>query len=185
MRYDLKPTAVNAILGEVRKVQSAGTSVISLMRGEPDFRTPTHIVEACTQSLASGRTTYPDNRGERVLRDAVSAKLARDNGVSYDPMSEVLVTTGATLGIYAALMATLRPGPRSASAAKAAVGKAARIVGQGAIQIHGGMGMTDELDVGHYFKRLTALEMLYGTTDHHLRRMMTPSGLRNFAVVLG
>ena len=110
MRYDLKPTAVNAILGEVRSAQAAGASIISLMRGEPDFRTPAHIVEACTESLAAGRTTYPDNRGERALRDAVSAKLARDNGVTYDPMSEVLVTTGATLGIYAALMATLSEG---------------------------------------------------------------------------
>ncbi len=71
----------------------------------------------------------------------------------------------------AALMAALRPEPRSVSAAKAAIGAAARSVGQGAIQIHGGMGMTDELDVGHYFKRLTVLEMLYGSADHHLRRM--------------
>jgi alkylation response protein AidB-like acyl-CoA dehydrogenase len=70
-----------------------------------------------------------------------------------------------------ALMAALRPDPRSISATKAGIGQAARTVGQSAIQIHGGMGMTDELDVGHYFKRLTALEILYGSTDHHLRRM--------------
>jgi alkylation response protein AidB-like acyl-CoA dehydrogenase len=70
-----------------------------------------------------------------------------------------------------ALMAALRGDPRSISAAKAGIGPAARTVGQSAIQIHGGMGMTDELDVGHYFKRLTALEMLYGGADHHLRRM--------------
>jgi aspartate/methionine/tyrosine aminotransferase len=110
MRHDLRPTAVNAILGEVRKVQATGASVISLMRGEPDFRTPAHIVDACTRSLADGRTTYPDNRGERALRDAVAAKLARANGVTYDPLSEVLVTTGATMGIYAALMALLSDG---------------------------------------------------------------------------
>ena len=51
------------------------------------------------------------------------------------------------------------------------IGKAGRFVGQNAVQIHGGMGMTDELNVGHYFKRLMMLETLYGSPDHHLRRM--------------
>jgi alkylation response protein AidB-like acyl-CoA dehydrogenase len=62
-------------------------------------------------------------------------------------------------------------GPRAVSAAKAATGKYARAVAEGAVQIHGGIGMTDELDVGHYFKRLILLETLYGSPDHHLRRM--------------
>jgi alkylation response protein AidB-like acyl-CoA dehydrogenase len=56
------------------------------------------------------------------------------------------------------------------SAAKAYVGKALRFVGQNAIQLHGGMGMTDEMAIGHYFKRATVLEGLFGSTDHHLRR---------------
>jgi alkylation response protein AidB-like acyl-CoA dehydrogenase len=55
------------------------------------------------------------------------------------------------------------------SAAKVAIGNAARFVGQQAVQIHGGMGMTDELDVSHYFRRLTAFELRGGTTDWHLR----------------
>ena len=55
------------------------------------------------------------------------------------------------------------------SAAKVSIGQAARFVGQQAVQIHGGMGMTDELDVSHYFKRLTAFELRGGTTDAHLR----------------
>ncbi|HEY1706989.1 MAG TPA: acyl-CoA dehydrogenase family protein [Rhizomicrobium sp.] len=59
---------------------------------------------------------------------------------------------------------------KAASAAKAEIGKAGRFVGQGAVQIHGGMGMTDELNVGHYFKRLTMIDALYGSTDHHLKR---------------
>jgi alkylation response protein AidB-like acyl-CoA dehydrogenase len=59
---------------------------------------------------------------------------------------------------------------KAASAAKAEIGKAGRFVGQGAVQIHGGMGMTDELNVGHYFKRLTMIDTLYGSTDHHLKR---------------
>jgi aspartate/methionine/tyrosine aminotransferase len=80
------------------------------MRGEPDFDTPPHIIEAAARAMKGGRTRYPDNRGEIVLRQAVAEKLSRENGVSYDPASEVLVTTGATLGIYSALMALLNEG---------------------------------------------------------------------------
>src|SRR5215510_14045119 len=80
------------------------------MRGEPDLATPGHIVEAAAAAARAGRTRYPDNRGEKTLRDAVAVKLARDNGLSYDPGSEILVTTGATLGIHVALMALLDEG---------------------------------------------------------------------------
>ncbi len=59
---------------------------------------------------------------------------------------------------------------RSVSAAKATVGRAARFVGQQAVQLHGGMGMTEELAIGHYFKRLTAMQFEFGTTDHHIGR---------------
>jgi alkylation response protein AidB-like acyl-CoA dehydrogenase len=59
---------------------------------------------------------------------------------------------------------------RAVSAAKATVSRAARFIGQNAVQLHGGMGMTEELAVGHYFKRLTAIEYEFGTADHHIAR---------------
>jgi alkylation response protein AidB-like acyl-CoA dehydrogenase len=59
---------------------------------------------------------------------------------------------------------------RAVSAAKVTVGRAARFVGQNAVQLHGGMGMTEELAVGHYFKRLTALQYEFGPTDAHRAR---------------
>jgi len=59
---------------------------------------------------------------------------------------------------------------KAASAAKVQIGKACRFVGQNAIQLHGGMGMTDELAIGHYFKRATMIEGAFGNTDHHLAR---------------
>lgn len=59
---------------------------------------------------------------------------------------------------------------RAVSAAKATVGRAARLIGQEAVQLHGGMGMTEELAIGHYFKRLTAIQYEFGTTDQHLAR---------------
>jgi alkylation response protein AidB-like acyl-CoA dehydrogenase len=57
-----------------------------------------------------------------------------------------------------------------AAAAKVQAGRAARLVGQEAVQMHGGMGMTAELPVGHYFKRLTMIDMQFGNADHHQRR---------------
>jgi alkylation response protein AidB-like acyl-CoA dehydrogenase len=59
---------------------------------------------------------------------------------------------------------------RAVSAAKATIGRAARFVGQQAVQLHGGMGMTEELAIGHYFKRLTALQYEFGSTDYHVAR---------------
>lgn len=59
---------------------------------------------------------------------------------------------------------------KAASAAKVRIGQSGRFVGQSAIQIHGGMGMTDELAIGHYFKRLTIIDSEFGNVDHHLKR---------------
>jgi len=59
---------------------------------------------------------------------------------------------------------------KAVSAAKSRVGKAIRSVGQESVQIHGGIGVTNELDVGHYFKRVTALEIMFGNTDYHTER---------------
>ena len=59
---------------------------------------------------------------------------------------------------------------KAASAAKVQIGKAGRFIGQNAVQLHGGMGMTDELNVGHYFKRLTMIDTMFGNVDHHLKR---------------
>ena len=59
---------------------------------------------------------------------------------------------------------------KAVSSAKVRIGQAARFVGQSAIQTHGGMGMTDELAVGSYFKRLSIIESEFGSVDHHMRR---------------
>tara|TARA_R100000005_G_C5003601_1_gene212044 strand:- start:601 stop:1734 length:1134 start_codon:yes stop_codon:yes gene_type:complete len=59
---------------------------------------------------------------------------------------------------------------RSVAAAKAKIGQGAKFVGEQAVQLHGGMGMTDEYSIGHYFKRLMTIEMLLGNTDYHFKR---------------
>jgi aspartate/methionine/tyrosine aminotransferase len=106
----LRPTAVNAVLREVRQLQATGRDLVSLMRGQPDTPTPAHIVEAAQRALRAGRTGYPDNQGEPGLRRAVAERLDRDHGLKYDPDREILATDGATLGLCAALAALVGPG---------------------------------------------------------------------------
>ena len=66
---------------------------------------------------------------------------------------------------------------RSIAAAKVQIGKSLKFVGQQSIQLHGGIGMTMEAKIGHYFKRLTMIENTFGDTDYHLRRVTDAGGL--------
>ena len=82
-----------------------------------------------------------------------------------------------------ALLATIKlaaePAERAkaVSAAKVSIGKACRFVGQAAVQTHGGMGVTDEMRVGHYFKRVTMIDSTFGNVDHHLKRYTALSAM--------
>lgn len=69
---------------------------------------------------------------------------------------------------------------KAVSAAKARVGQAARFVGQQAVQLHGGMGVTDEVAAAHLFKRLSIIETTLGDVDHHLARF---ASLPDFALL--
>jgi pimeloyl-CoA dehydrogenase small subunit len=66
---------------------------------------------------------------------------------------------------------------KAVSAAKIQIGRSGKLVGQQAIQLHGGVGMTMELKVGHYFKRVTMIDTLFGDADHHLARLAEAGGL--------
>jgi pimeloyl-CoA dehydrogenase small subunit len=63
------------------------------------------------------------------------------------------------------------------AAAKVQIGKSGKFIGQQSIQLHGGIGMTQEARIGHYFKRLTMIENTFGDTDYHLRRVTDSGGL--------
>jgi alkylation response protein AidB-like acyl-CoA dehydrogenase len=77
-----------------------------------------------------------------------------------------------SMALRAALMADAEPVARSraASGAKAKIGKCARFVAEQSVQLHGAMGVTEELDIGAYFKRLLAFDTLFGGSAHHYRR---------------
>ncbi|OYU86840.1 MAG: pimeloyl-CoA dehydrogenase small subunit, partial [Burkholderiales bacterium PBB5] len=87
-------------------------------------------------------------------------------------MHLALVQAAALVGATAEALTGLAPArQRAVAAAQVMVALAARSVGQGAVQLHGGMGMTDELAVGHAFKRLTLIEQQGGPLGHHLRQV--------------
>ncbi len=89
-------------------------------------------------------------------------------------MVDMFMATEESVSI--ALLATLKldasdaERAKAVAAAKVSIGRAGRFVGQAAVQIHGGMGVTEEMRVGHYFKRVTMLDSTYGNVDYHLKR---------------
>ena len=97
-------------LSEIRKMfEMAGENSINLGLGEPDFKTPEHIIEAASIAMQEGFTHYTQNMGIPELREAISHKLKIDNGIHTTPES-VLVTVGASEAIYMSMQALIDPG---------------------------------------------------------------------------
>ena len=92
----------------------------------------------------------------------------------------VAMEQARSMALYATMMADSDDDDeraRAMHAAKAEIGRAGKLVGETAIQIHGGVGMTMEYAVGHYFKRMTMIGVAFGDTDHHLRALAAKGGL--------
>ncbi len=102
-------SALTEVMAAARAREQRGERVLHLERGEPDFETPPHIVEALAEAARAGETHYPDPRGTPRLREALVAKLARENGIVCDP-ADVVVTQGGTHGLYLAFQGLLGPG---------------------------------------------------------------------------
>ncbi|HEV2609235.1 MAG TPA: acyl-CoA dehydrogenase family protein [Noviherbaspirillum sp.] len=87
----------------------------------------------------------------------------------------------ATLAAVKVSSADAEERRRTVSAAKARIGQALKFVGQQAVQLHGGMGVTNEVQAAHHFKRLTMIELTLGDTDYHLARFAAQPGFRKAA----
>jgi aminotransferase len=84
--------------------------VINLGTGTPDFPTPAHVIEAAKRALDEGRTQYTAWPGILPLREAIAAKLDRDNGLKVDLQTEIIVTTGVQEALLVTFLALLDPG---------------------------------------------------------------------------
>lgn len=105
----VKPSPTIAVTTKAQELKAAGRDVIGLGAGEPDFDTPQNIKDAAVTAIADGKTKYTAVDGIPELKEAICAKFARDNELTYTP-SQVTVGTGGKQVIYNAFMATLNAG---------------------------------------------------------------------------
>jgi aspartate aminotransferase len=105
----VKPSPTVALTGRVAQLKAEGKDIISLGAGEPDFDTPEHIANAGVEAIRKGFTRYTAVEGIAELKDAISAKFKRDNGLDYK-RSQILVSTGAKQTIFNLILALIDPG---------------------------------------------------------------------------
>jgi aminotransferase len=114
MEHFLNQTVKNLPPSGIRRffdlVVSAGSEVISLGVGEPDFKTPWHVRESAIYALEKGFTSYTENRGLLELRSEIAKKMETDFNLKYNAESEILVTNGVSEGMDLAIRATINPG---------------------------------------------------------------------------
>jgi len=105
----IKPSPTMAITALAAEMKAAGRDVIGLSAGEPDFDTPDHIKAEAIAAINRGETKYTAADGTPVLKKAVAAKFARENGLTYAP-NQITIAAGGKHVIYNAMAATLNQG---------------------------------------------------------------------------
>ena len=129
------------------------------------------IAALCAEAVGAMDELNRTTRDYARLRKQFGVPLAKFQVLQHRMVDMFIAYEQALSMTYLATLALTGDEPERAKAvsgAKVQVGEAAKLIGQQAVQIHGGMGMSDELDVGRYFKRLTAINVQFGTPDHHL-----------------
>ena len=105
----IQPSPTIAMSIKARELKAEGKDIIELAAGEPDFPTPSHIIEAAEEAMSRGETKYTDPDGTPALKKAVCDKFKRDNNLEY-VTAQVTIGTGGKQVLYNALMATLNEG---------------------------------------------------------------------------
>ena len=106
---NVQPSATLKVTGRAKELKRQGKSIISLSAGEPDFKTPKHICDAAIKAIEDGFHGYTMNPGTPELREAICAKLKRDNNLDYDP-SQIICSNGAKQSVGFSLLALINPG---------------------------------------------------------------------------
>lgn len=105
----IKPSPSTSAADRANELRRQGQSIVSLVVGEPDFDTPAHVRQAAAAAIEKGATRYTLMAGTMELRQAIAAKLERENGLTY-ALNEIIATSGAKSAIFSALSITLEPG---------------------------------------------------------------------------
>ena len=105
----IQPSPTLAVSARSKAMRAAGEDVLSFDVGEPDFDTPQHIKDACIAALQSGDTKYTAAAGTPKFRQAISAKLERENGLSYPP-DDIVVSSGGKHSLFNIFQSILNAG---------------------------------------------------------------------------
>ncbi|MEX0609451.1 MAG: pyridoxal phosphate-dependent aminotransferase [Balneolaceae bacterium] len=106
---NLQPSATLKVTGRAKELKRQGKSIVSLSAGEPDFKTPGYICDAAIEAIKNGAHGYTMNTGTPELREAICAKLKRDNNLNYDP-SQIICSNGAKQSVGFSLLALVDAG---------------------------------------------------------------------------
>lgn len=107
--HQMTPSTTLAITAKANAMKAAGEKVVGMSAGEPDFDTPSVIVDACIAALKKGMTRYTPSDGSLDLRKAIVEKFAKDNGIKTTPQ-QIIVSPGAKYSIFLAVCALCGPG---------------------------------------------------------------------------
>jgi len=94
----------------INALKASGRQLVGLQVGDPDFNSPPEVIDVALKAMQDGLTHYGPAIGTVELRKAIAAKLLRDEGVTYDPASEIMVTHGGIHAYYLAMQSILNPG---------------------------------------------------------------------------
>jgi aspartate/methionine/tyrosine aminotransferase len=94
----------------INVLKASGRQLVGLQVGDPDFNSPPEVIEVALKAMQDGLTHYGPAIGTVELRNAIASKLQRDEGVTYDPASEIMVTHGGIHAYYLAMQSILNPG---------------------------------------------------------------------------
>ena len=161
--FDNVKLTADALLGE------PGTGLATLER-TIDEATVAIGAEAvgCMEVLYKDTVEYCKNRtqfGQPIGKFQVLQHRMVDMFMAYEQCKSLMYVTAMRMDAGYDVQAR-----KAVSAFKAQIGESGRFIGQSAVQLHGGMGMTDDLNIGHYFKRLTAIGAIFGDADFHRHR---------------
>jgi aspartate/methionine/tyrosine aminotransferase len=106
----LRQSPTVAMADRILALKASGRKIIGLQVGDPDFPTPQAVLEVAFKAMQAGLTHYGPSKGYPELRRAAALKLERDNFVSYDPETELLITHGGIHAYYLAMQSILNPG---------------------------------------------------------------------------
>lgn len=128
------------------------------------------ILFLCGEAVGAAEALVEVSSAYAATRQQFGVPIARFQAIAHllADMKIASVKLRASLLYTLALRETGRATPRDISLFKAQAGRLGRQIGESAVQIHGGVGMTDELIVGHYLKRLLAIDAMFGSADYHL-----------------